>query len=224
MDTYTTALFAHIIVVAYLLGADLGRIYLAYVGAAPGTAPSARLTAARGVLWLGSVTSTALVLILPVGVSLGAALGVFRVVSPAWMVATWLVTAAWLALALAADLAAGRPGGGRRLELADTGFRLVMGAGQIYDGATALLGSSVAVDARWLGMKILIFGLLILLSIPARRAGFALRRNLVALDAAPNDATASARLASECARVPLPVMASALAIVIAAWMGVARPI
>lgn len=223
VDAYTVALLAHILVVVYLLGADLGRLYLGRLGAARDTAAPARLAAARGVVWLGSITDAALVLILPVGVSLGAALGVFRVVSPGWLTATWLVSAAWLALSVAATVAAGRPGGGRRLAQADSLFRLVMGAGQVYDGVNALLGTSVAVEARWLGTKLVLFGLLIIGSIPARRAGFAIRASLAQLDAVPGDYAADARLAAACSRLTAPVIAGWLVILAAAWLGVAKP-
>lgn len=221
--TYPLALLAHILVVVYLLGADLGRLYLARLGTARDTAAPARLAAARGAVWLGSVTDAALVLILPVGVSLGAALGVFRVVSPGWLTATWLVSAAWLALSVAAMVAAGRPGGGRRLALADSVFRLVMGAGQVYDGINALLGTSVSVEARWLGIKLVLFGLLVIVSIPARRAGFAIRANLAQVDTVSGDHAANARLAAACGRLPVPVIAGWLAILVAAWLGVAKP-
>jgi hypothetical protein len=223
MDAYTVALLAHILVVVYLLGADLGRLYLARLGAARDTAGQARLAAARGAVWLGLITDAALVLVLPVGVSLGASVGVFRVVSPGWVTATWLVCAAWLALSVAATVAAGRPGGGRRLALADSFFRLVMGAGQVYDGVNALLGTSVSVEAHWLGIKLVLFGLLILLSIPARRSVFAIRASLAQLDAVPGDYAADARLAAACGRLPAPVIAGWLVILAAAWLGVAKP-
>lgn len=224
MNTYPLALFAHILVVVYLLGADLGRLYLGRLGAAQGTPAPVRLAAARGVLSLGSITDAALVLILPAGVSLGAALGVFLIVGPVWLAATWLVTAAWLALSIGATVAAGRPGGGRRLALTDTIFRIAMGGGQIYDGAIALLGTNVSVEARWLGLKILLFGLLILLSIPIRRAGFAIRRAIADLDAVADDSSATAQLHAACARLPVPIITGWLVILVAAWMGVAKPV
>jgi hypothetical protein len=223
MTTYAAALLAHILIVVFLLGVEPGRLYLARLAAAEATPVPARLAAARAARWLGAIGNAALVLILPAGVSLGAALGVFRIMGPVWLAATWVVTAAWLALSVAADRAAGRPGGGAWLTRMDTGFRLLMGAGQVYDGIIALAGTNVSVDERWLGAKILVFGLLILVSIPARRAGFALARSAAELGADPADAAASGRLARAAAAVAPPVIAGALLILAAAWLGVAKP-
>ena len=224
MNSYTVALFAHILIVVYWLGADLGRVYLARIGAAPVAAPAARVLAARAVLWLGTVINAALVLILPVGISLAAALGAYRILDASWLTATWLVAAAWLALSIAADRAAGRPGGARGLALADSVARLVIGAGHLYDGAIAFAGTSATVDARWLAAKITIYGLLILLSIPMRRAGFLIRAEAALLRAVPADAGASARLAKSLARLQTPALISWLLILVAAWLGTAKPL
>lgn len=224
MNVYATALFAHVVVVTYLLGADLGRLYLARLGAAPAASAASRAIAVRASLWLAAVTNAALVLILPAGVSLGASLGAFRVVSDTWYLATWLVAGGWLALSLAADRSATRTGTAGAWPRIDLGFRLLMGAGQVYDGTIALAGTNISVEARWLGVKILAYGLLILASIPARHAGFAMRREAAVLAAAPADDSAAARLARACGRVTLPVLASWVLLLVAAWMGVAKPL
>jgi len=224
MNTDAVALFAHVIIVVYLLGADLGRAYLARIGAAPVASPEARLVAARAVLWLGSITNIALVLILPAGISLAGALGAYRIVGSSWLTATWLVAAAWLALSIAADRATARPGGGRGWALADTAARVVIGAGHLYDGAIAFAGMSTTVASGWLAAKITLFGLLILLSIPARRASFVIRREALLLRAVTADAGASARLANALARLRTPLLASWMLILVAAWMGVAKPL
>nr|MDJ0929312.1 hypothetical protein [Gammaproteobacteria bacterium] len=77
MNSYSLALFLHVIVVVYLLGTDLGRLYLARVGADGVTAPESRLMAARACGWLGSMTNLALIMILPAGISVGVAMGVY---------------------------------------------------------------------------------------------------------------------------------------------------
>lgn len=227
MLNYTAALFGHVLVVVYLLGSDLGRLLLARAGAAAGSSADTRLAAARTVTVLGSVTGTALILILPAGISLAGALGVYRIVSPSWLVATWVVAAAWLLLSLAADRAASQPVGGRGLLLADGVARFVIGAGHLYDGAIAWAGTSQTVDAPWLAAKITLYGLLILLSIPIRRAGFAVRRETALLAATGSGQTADAdafdRLGAALGRLPPPVIGSWLLILAAAWMGVAKP-
>jgi hypothetical protein len=226
--SYELALFAHILVVVLLLGVDPGRLYLARVGAATATAPAARLAAARAVLWLGTLGNAALVLLLPAGVTVGAQLGAFRIASPTWLAATAAVTLGWLLLSVAADRAATGHGRARHLTTADSTFRLLMGLGQVYDGSIALAGTNISVEARWLGLKILIFGLLILLSIATRRAGFALRREIAVLAAAPAataaHTAADARLARALGGLPAPVLGGSLLLLVAAWCGVAKPL
>ncbi len=221
-NSYTVALYAHVLVVVYLLGADLGRLLLARAGAAAGASPDTQLAAARTVSTLGSVTGTALILILPAGISLAGALGVYRIISPAWLISTWLVTGAWLLLSVAADRAAGNRAGGGLL-LADGITRFVIGAGHVYDGAIAFAGTSQTVEAGWLATKITLFGVLILLSIPVRRAGFAVRRETALLALGPGDAAAAGRLRAALARLTVPVLGSWLLILAAAWAGVAKP-
>jgi len=223
-DTYTLALYAHILVVVYLLGADLGRLLLARAGAAAGASPDTQLVAARTASTLGSVTGAALILILPAGISLAGALGAYRIISPTWLVATWLVTGGWLVLSFAADRAASRPAGSRGLLLADGIARFVIGAGHLYDGAIAFAGTSQTVEAWWLAAKITLFGLLILLSIPVRRAGFAIRRESAVLALQPADPAAAGRLRAALDRLTVPVLAGWLLILAAAWAGVAKPV
>lgn len=223
MSPYSSALFAHVIVVVYLLGADLGRAVVAGLGVSAESA-GGRLLAARATLGLGSVTNAALVLLLPAGISVAAALGVYRVSSTGWLTATWLVAAGWLALSIAADRAAGRPGGGGGLAVADAAARIVIGGGHIYDGAIAFAGTSATVDSWWLAAKITLFGLLIIATIPARRAGFAIRREAALLAAVPADTGASARLAAALARLRLPLLSGWVLILLAAWLGTAKPI
>jgi hypothetical protein len=222
MDRYAIALYAHVLVVVYLLGADVGRLYLARAGSRTDAAVPSRLTAARGALWLGSVTNAALILVLPAGVSVGGALGAYRVLGSSWLIATGLVAAGWLALSVAAERAAGRPGGGQRLALADTVARVLIGAGNVYDGAIAFAGTSATVDAPWLAGKITLYGLLIFLSIPARRAEFEIRREVALLAAVSADTGAASRLGSALAGLSLPVTAGWLLILAAAWLGVSK--
>jgi len=223
MDSYPLALFAHIIVVVYLLGADLGRACVAGLGAGATASAQARLLAARATLWLGSVTNAALILILPAGISLAAALGVYQVSSPGWLTATWIVSAGWLALSVAADRSAGHPGGGGGLAVADAVARLIIGAGHVYDGAIAFAGTSTTVEAWWLAGKIALYGLLIIATIPVRRAGFAIRREAALLGAVPDDSGASARLGAALARLRTPLLSGWTLILLAAWLGSTKP-
>jgi hypothetical protein len=210
MADYSLALFAHVLIVIYLLGADLGRLYLVRLGAAGNVGPESRRLAAKGVLWVGSVTNLALILILPAGITLGSALGVYRILHPAYFVGTWIVAGVWALVTILADRLDSRP-----LHIADIVLRLILAPGFIYDGAIVFAGTSETVDAKWLASKIALYGLLIFLSVPLRWLGFSLRTAMVADDPPGIQAALS--------KMSLPILSGWAIILLATWFGVAKP-
>lgn len=223
MHSYPLALFCHLLLVVYLLGADPGRLYLVRAGATPETSASARRLAVRGVLWLSVITDLALVLIFPAGFELGSILDAYRLPPEGWWrLAPWILPALLLVTTLAADITAAR-GGGRRAMLVDLTARGIIGAGQIWDGASAIfLGMTHMVEADWLAAKLAVYGLLLLVSIPLRRALLQLRWELAA---AGQDAPESAQTAfmATLRRLQLPIVTGWLLILVIAWLGTAKP-
>ena len=211
MLEYNLALFAHIVVVVYLLGADLGRLYLANLGAGHAGDAGVRRMAAHGVLWLGSATNLALILILPAGISLGSALGVYQILNPAYLVATWMVAGVWALVSIFAERL-----NKRSLRIADVVLRAVLAPGFIYDGVVVFLGSSGTVEAHWLAWKLILYGLLILVSIPVRWNGFAVHAALAHSDGPAIGVALS--------RMRLPIFFAWFVIFLAAWFGVAKPV
>lgn len=211
MFEYSLALFAHVLVVVYLLGADLGRLYLVRVGTAKGIGPEPLRLAARGVLWLGSATNLALILILPAGISVGAALGAYRIMHPAYFIATWVVAGVWALISVLADRMESRG-----LHITDVAFRLLLAPGFIYDGAIVFAGTSETVDAKWLASKIALYGVLIFMSAPLRWFGFSLRRAV-----ANNDAYSTQ---TQLSKMVLPIWLGWIVILLAVWFGIAKPI
>lgn len=221
MNSYPLALFLHIVIVACLLGADLGRLYLARAGAAPATEPTARLLAVRAVLWLGAIGDIALILIFPAGFQLATTLDAYRIDSPAWRLAPWLLPAVLLVLTVAADRGVSRAGGGRAVGTAETVARAVVGAGQVWDGASVIfLGMTHMVEARWLAAKLSIYGVLLLVSIVTRRAVLQLRRAMAAPDPA---GSVGAALAPAFGRLQAALLASGILVLMIAWLGTAKP-
>ncbi len=210
MPDYHLALFGHVLVVIYLLGADLVRLYLVRQGGAGNVGPEQLQLSARSVLWVGSVTNLALILILPAGITLGSALGVYQIVDPAYYAATWIVAGVWALVAILADRR-----DSRRLHIADIVLRLLLAPGFIYDGFIVFMGTSETVDAEWLASKIVLYGLLIFLSVPLRWVGFGLRRAMVAGNAPKTQAAL--------ARISLPTLFGWAVILLASWLGVAKP-
>ena len=222
MYSYSLALYGHLLLVVYLLGADIGRLYLARAGAAPATAQSARILAVRGVLWISVVTDIALILIFPAGFELASNLDAYRLPEAGWWrLAPWILPALLLLTTLVADRAAAR-GGGRNAMIIDGIMRGMIGAGQVWDGASVIfLGMTHMVEANWLAAKLSIYGLVLLLSIPLRRSTLHLRRELATLQARIPD-PAQPPFVAELRRLQLPIVTSWLLILILAWLGTAK--
>ena len=210
MFEYSLALFAHVLVVVYLLGADLGRLYLARAGTADNIGLEPLQLAARGVLWLSSAINLALILILPAGISLGAALGAYKIMHPAYFIGTWAVAGVWALVSILADRLESRS-----LRITDVVLRLLLAPGFLYDGAIVFTGTSETVDAKWLASKIALYGLLILLSVPLRWIGFGLRTAV-----AKNDIHG---IQTRLSWMKLPILLGWIIIFLAAWFGVAKP-
>lgn len=223
MQSYPLALYGHLLVAIYLLGIDPARLYLARAGAAPGTDDSARLLAIRGVLWISVITDIALILIFPAGFELASLLEAYRLPAEGWWrLAPWILPGVLLLTTLVADIAAAA-GGGERAMLTDGLARGVIGAGQVWDGASVLfLDMTHMVEADWLAAKLSIYGLLLLLSIPLRRETLRLRREL-ACRGDPAPPRGQVRFVTALRRLQLPMMTSWVMILIMAWLGTAKP-
>jgi len=210
MFEYYLALFAHVLVVVYLLGADLGRLYLVRAGMAKNMGLEPLRVAGRGVLWLGSATNLALVLILPVGISLAAVLGLYKITHPAFFYATWAIAVVWALVSILADRIRSRS-----LRIADISLRLLIAPGLIYDGVVVFFGASPTVDAKWLAFKIVLYGVLILLSMPLRWAEFGLQTTI--------DDEDVQGLQARLSKMSLPILLGWAVVLLAAWLGVAKP-
>ncbi len=221
MNGYTLSLYAHLLVFVYLLGTDLGRWYLARAGAAPALSRKARALSVRGVLALGTVTDIALIVIFPIGFLLASTLNAYHISNPAWRPVPFLLPALLIATTLAANLAASRPRGGLWLANTDFILRGVIGAGQVWDGASVLFFHMThMVEARWLAAKLVIYGILLLVSIPVRRAAFRLRRELACEPPMDDSHEPFVRALTA---LPLPLVLGWALILLAAWLGTAQP-
>lgn len=225
MTDYSLALFSHLLVVVFLLGGDFGRLYLARAGASPATAPAARALAARGVLWTSRITNMMLILVIPVGYWLGSILNAYRIDSPPWRLVPWLLPGLLLVLMIAADNAADKPGGGRIFAGAETALRVVFGAGQVWDGVSVIfLNMTHMVEAHWLASKLSIYGFVLLLSIPVRHAELKLRREIAQADFTNTPQYGAEALAKPLHRISLPIATSGLLVLLAIWLGAAKPV
>ena len=221
MNGYALSRYAHVLVVVYLLGTDLGRWYFARAGATPSLSHKTRAFAARGVLALGTVTDIALIVIFPIGFLLASSLDAYHISNPAWRPVPYLLPALLIVTTFAANFAASRPQDGKWLANTDGIVRAVIGAGQVWDGVSVLgFHMTHMVEARWLAAKLVVYGILLLLSIPVRQAAFRLRREL---SGAPLTAETGEPFVYALSALTVPMLVGWALILVASWLGIAQP-
>ncbi|MBF6182407.1 hypothetical protein [Nocardia otitidiscaviarum] len=157
----------HLVLFVFWLGGDLGVYYSSRFVIDPRLTPAARSSALAIMSGLDLGPKICLVLFLPSGVTLmalephGASLFGIDFLPWWFVVAVWLFAAAWLALTVIAHRTHGRIAGIHRADLA---IRVAVIAGALTSGGYALVAAEpfgVTTDPRWLGGKILLYGLAI---------------------------------------------------------------
>jgi len=209
----------HILVLVYWLGGDLGAFYSSGFLVDPGRSVAERRMALQILGAIDMAPRTALILAFPTGLSL--AWAKFWVVLPLWvLVAVWVLALAWLALAWAIHLRHGA--GAEALRRADIAVRWVVLGGLSLAG---LLGC-----ARLIGLPLFI-ALKMLLLAACIAAGLLVRRQLVPLFPAVREmfsggATAGtdAAIAGVIARTRPTVLVLWVMLLVAAVLGIAKPI
>ncbi|MEL7538615.1 MAG: hypothetical protein AAFM91_16325 [Pseudomonadota bacterium] len=214
---YQLLLLAHLLLFVYWLGGDLGVFYSSFVVVDQNRSVDARMTAARILVALDQVPRVCLILMLPVGVSLAARLGL--VALPAGtLVAIWVAALAWLALVFSLHTSTNRA-----LSVIDTAVRITLAVGAVALAAGALAGDGFT-GAGWLAAKLGVFGLIVGCGLAIRRvfAPFGAAFARLANDGSSPDVEHAIRRALARAR-PL-VLAIWVLLIAAAWLGLAKPV
>ena len=212
--------FLHVAAFALVIAVDLPSFYAVRRAAAPRAPAGAMLLAAQLTRWTTAISGTALTLMLPLGVELGADMGAWRLSSPVWLTITWAVALAWLVLIVVA-------GRNKALYTAEIWVRVIMGLGNVYDGAIAFDGQH-AIATDWLAVKVLLFGVALLASAWVRAKMRPVRAALSEIDPlsaqrSTLDERTAGELADQLRRIRPGVHAIWLAALIAAWMGINKP-
>jgi hypothetical protein len=223
MTSYEIFHFGHVIAFALIFAVDLPAYYAAKLVAGENTTPELRLLAARVVRWSNVVSSGALILLMGFGVQIAVDLGVYRVTQDIAMTITWAIIWLWLLLWLAAELL-GTSALGKRLYTIEIWVRVIIGLGNVYDAITGFMGTGL-IETNWLALKVLLLGLVLVVSGIARARLRPVREAIGTVDpmSAINNKwsretgnTVSAALK----RARPMVHMSLLFVLIAAWMGV----
>jgi hypothetical protein len=218
--------YLHILLFVYWLGADLG-VFLAARYVARGDLPLAeRLRFLDLLLKIDMGPRTALILVVPVGTTLAAKLGVADFVS-GWLPFVWLLSLGWLALAWHIALRPRHPAAAVFTSI-DRGVRIAVVAGFTLLASVSLL-TGAPILAPWLAVKLLLFAGVVTLGLLLRgvlrdwAAGFDALRRAADGDAA-TVAAANARISAAQRRsTPYAVLLWLLVAVIA-FLGVAKPL
>ncbi|MBL8629788.1 MAG: hypothetical protein JNM81_09185 [Rhodospirillaceae bacterium] len=214
--------FLHVVAFALIIGVELPAFYAAKLAAAERMLPESRLMAARIVKWANGFSSLFIILLLPLGVSLGGNLGVYRISNEVAITITWVVGLVWVALLLLANKDSGL---GQKLYGLEIWVRILIGAGNVYDGVNALLGGNSPIQTKWLAVKVLLLGVVMILSALIRKRLRPVRAEIAkinpnsAMTAGWDDRTALAMSDTLKTIRPL-VHATLLCVLVAAWMGI----
>lgn len=218
--------FLHVVAFAVVVTVDLPAFYAARKAAEPRAPAGTTLLAVQIMRWTTALSGIALVLFMPLGVEIGIDIGAYDLMAPGWLTATWAVSLLWLALVIAAGIK-GTSDLGRRLYSLEIWIRAVIGLGNVYDGAVGFGGKGL-IHGDWLALKIFLFGLALLASAwvraklrPVREALGAI--NPLSAQRSTFDARTAADVAAHLAKVRPGVHAIWLLCLIAAFMGINKP-
>ena len=218
MIAYGIFNFLHVLVFAVIVGIELPALYALRMAGAPSANETTRSMALRVKRYADAISAIMLVLLLPLGVQIATELGVYTLMSSGWLVATWVVGLAWLAVALTSELT-GTSKWARRIYKSECVLRIVIGLGNVYDGVVSFTGAGMT-QANWLASKILLFGLILVVSGWIRWQTQAVR--FASLDAAEPGAD-SQQLIDTIRRAQWGSHSILAMVLIAAYLGTAKP-
>ena len=149
---------AHILLFVYWLGADLGVLLLAKRVKDDALDFKQRMLLLEMAVVIDLLPRLCFAVMFPVGLEMAVRSGLIE--APTWVrVVAWLVALAWVTLILA--MARGHS---ERLARVQAGGLILLGIGLLVLGGVALTGDG-PVPADWLGLKILLFGVICLAAV-----------------------------------------------------------
>ncbi len=219
MTAYSTFHFLHILVFAVIAGIELPAMYALRLARSPDSSAAARTMALRVKRYADAASAVMLVLLLPLGVQIGADLGVYTITSNIALPITWAVGLIWLAIAVMSE-AAGDSRWARRIYKSECVLRIIIGLGNVYDAVVGFMGAGM-IQTHWLATKVLLLGLILVISGWIRWQTQAVR--FASLDAASTTTADSERLIAIIRRAQWGSHSILAMVLIAAYLGTAKP-
>ena len=220
MTSHELFVLAHILLLAYWLGADLGQFYLSFTVRKPEVAVPTRALIAKAMVALDQFPRMALVLMLPVGLTL-AAQSKLSPLRGTGLALAWGASLAWLSVVVFLHVRSSTALA-ETMRKADWALRAVLAPMLIVLGVISVVSGDPFTTA-WLGWKVAIFGMIMALGLAIRIVirdfGPSLQRLLA--DGSTPSGEAALR-ASLMPAYPL-VIAIWILLITAAALGVAQP-
>lgn len=167
-ETYALLVLLHLLLFVYWLGADIGVFYSARYVQDTSLTLESRRTALRIMGWIDQLPRYSLVLMLPIGTTLGSATGVIELPLFA-LVITWVIGAGWLWFVWAIHHFQGTPLA-ERLRSIDLVWRFVLVGALLTTGVVGLSGQGPLLT-DWISLKVVLFGILVFCGIMIRMRG-----------------------------------------------------
>lgn len=156
MDSHEIWAYVHILLFVYWMGADVGLYMVMIFVKNPKLSFETRATLIRLATYIDQFPRVTFALILPVGMHLARDLHLLAI--PDWLlVVAWVASVLWSCLHLAV-LKFGRTVLARALRRVNMGYELLLGGVFVALGSWSLYAGS-PIEAGWLALKLLLFGL-----------------------------------------------------------------
>ena len=162
IDSHTLLLYVHLVLFVYWLGPDWGVYVTTHYICKPGLSIDERRRFLTAMLRIDLVPRSCLIVLFPVGLTLADGLGMSPI-GGLWLLPVWAFFLAWLALSWAVYLNKG-PGGGNTFRVIDNRIRWIVAPVLVLFGAVSLV-MDVGFGSTWLGLKIMLFGVLLFLGL-----------------------------------------------------------
>ena len=220
MTTYLFLKWAHIIALAYWLGGEWGVFNASRPVLNAQLSLEERQRHMETVYRIDILPRTAIILLLPLGLHMGALLNVQPLQGP-WIVGVWILAAGWLSITLGAFLKHGTDLGARLTKI-DVSFHYVIIALLLIFGIYSVV-TDWPFTAPWYAAKVALYGVALTIAMIVRiimRSWADLFREI----AAGSNPEAGARLHSQLTLGRGLARFNWIVIVIVAYLGVAKPI
>lgn len=219
MDLRELLIVVHILLLVYWLGGDLGQFVLSFWVRRSTLSNETRGAMAKVMLAVDTGPRVALVLMLPVGLSLADRDG-FIDLQPMELAGLWVAALVWLVAVVKLHLSS--PAVLARVRAFDMYFRVVLAAVLVALSIVSLTNDA-PFEPNWLAMKVGIFGLLVALGVAIRIAVKPFGAALGQILTTGSTPEAEAKLEGSLRATRPLVVAIWVGLIVAAALGVSKP-